>query len=258
MSRPVEHYHEILDRLLLDYDLSHDFGRKQAYEATLDYAREHLSNDPQADDFLAAAAERLGFAPISFRDIENRVKLPRGAWLDVWISDEEDEVAFTGTREGLDYLIQLLTHLKDSRNPEEHVHLDRGYGPMTDASANLVLFREDESWFTGTPADGEIEPYPAREIDPETIYAIQFLHLPPDDLPITVNKLYRVVSVAPDPGSDDDRAKDFPEGSRDRYRRFAFLGDAGETFTYTFHLDDPGVNYFTHREILSLAMRVVS
>lgn len=257
MSSPAEIHRQILDRILLDHDLSHDFGRKQAYEAAVDYAREHLVRDPAVDEFLAAAAERLGFAPISFRDIENRVKLVRGAWLDVWLSDEDDEIAITGTREGLDYLIQLLTHLKDSRDREEHVHLDRGYGPMTEASANLVLFREDESWFTGTVAEGEFEPYPAREIQPEAIYAIQFLHLPPDDVPITANRLYRVTRIeAEEP--DSETAKDFPEGARDRYRRFTFVSDTGEPFTYTFHLDDPGVNYFTHREILSLAMRVVS
>lgn len=257
MSRPVERHREILERILLDHDLSHDFGRKQAYEAALDYAREHLVDDPHADEFLAAAADRLGFAPISFRDIESRVKLPRGAWLDLWISDEEDEIALTGTREGLEYLIQLLTHLKESRNPEEHVHLDRGYGPMTEASANLVLFREEESWFTGTPAEGEYEPYPTRQIEAEAIFAIQFLHLPPDDIPITANKLYRVISIEP-AAESDERAKDFPEGDAERYRRFTFVSDRGEPFTYTFHLDDPGVNYFTHREILSLAMRVVS
>lgn len=257
MSSPVELYREILDRILLDHDLSHDFGRKQAYEAAVDYAREHLAHDPAVDEFLAAAAERLGFATISFRDIENRVKLPKGAWLDVWISEEEDEIALTGTKEGLEYLIQLLSHLKDSRDRDEHVHLDRGYGPMTEASANLVLFREDESWFTGTPAEGEFEPYPAREIEPEAIYAMQFLHLPPDDVPITANKLYRVTQISRE-GIDAESAKDFPEGASDRYRRFTFISDRGEPFTYTFHLDDPGVNYFTHREILSLAMRVVS
>ena len=37
----------------------------------------------------------------------------------------------------------------------------------------------------------------------------------------------------------------------------AFIADNDERFTYTFHLDDPAVNYFTHREILKLAMRSV-
>ena len=36
-----------------------------------------------------------------------------------------------------------------------------------------------------------------------------------------------------------------------------FIADNDERFTYTFHLDDPAVNYFTHREILSLAMKAV-
>ena len=47
------------------------------------------------------------------------------------------------------------------------------------------------------------------------------------------------------------------EGTENRYHRFTFIADNDERFTYTFHLDDPAVNYFTHREILSLAMKSV-
>ena len=46
-------------------------------------------------------------------------------------------------------------------------------------------------------------------------------------------------------------------GSENRYFRFTFVADNEERFTYSFHLDDPAVNYFTHREILKLAMRAV-
>ena len=42
-----------------------------------------------------------------------------------------------------------------------------------------------------------------------------------------------------------------------RYYRFTFIADNDEKFNYSFHLDDPAVNYFTHREILSLAMKKV-
>lgn len=51
--------------------------------------------------------------------------------------------------------------------------------------------------------------------------------------------------------------KEFGEGTENRYFRFTFIADNDERFTYTFHLDDPAVNYFTHREILSLAMKAV-
>ena len=51
--------------------------------------------------------------------------------------------------------------------------------------------------------------------------------------------------------------KEFGEGRETRYHRFTFVADNGEKFNYSFHLDDPAVNYFTHREILSLAMRAV-
>lgn len=256
MSRPVERYSELLDQILLRFDLSHDFGRKRAYEAAIDHARENLVEDPHCDEFLKAAAKRLGFAPVSMESLKSRVKLSRGAWLDVWISDEDDEVALTGTRDGIQYLIDLLTHLKNSNEQDEHLHLDRAVLPMTESSANLVLFKEDESWFTGTSTDGEYETFPQREIEPNAIYAIQFIHFPPDGMPITANKLYRVLSAVPD-NTESATMKEFPEGEEGRYLRFTFLADGGERLVYTFHLDDPGVNFFTHREILTLAMQVV-
>ena len=256
MSRAAEHHAQILDQIIRPFDLSHDFGRKRAYEAAIEYARENLIEDPHCNEFLGAAAKRLGFAPITFDTLESRVKLPKNAWLDVWISDEDDEVAFTGTKEGLQYMIDLLTQLRDATDPEQHIHLDRAVMPMTENSANLVLFKEEESWFTGEGADGEAEEYPEREIDPKQIYAIQFIHYPPDDLPISAHKLYRVLKVEPDDGYSAT-IKEFGEGGEDRYFRFTFVADTEEKFTYSFHLDDPAVNYFTHREILKLAMRSV-
>lgn len=255
MSKPAERHAQILDQIILPFDLSHDFGRKRAYEAAIEYARQNLLEDPHCNEFLAAAAKRLGFAAITRENLQSRVRLPKEAWLDVWISDEDDEVALTGTREGLQYLIDLLTQLRDASDPEQHIHLDRGVLPVTENSANLVLFKEDESWFTGVGAEGT-QDFPQRDLDPKSIYAIQFIHYPPDDLPISAHKLYRVLKVEEGDGSSSS-VKEFGEGTENRYYRFTFLADNDERFTYTFHLDDPAVNYFTHREILSLAMRAV-
>ncbi len=255
MSKPAERYAEILDQIIGPFDLSHDFGRKGAYEAALDYARQNLIEDPHCNEFLLAASKRLGFAPITRETLEGRIKLPKEAWLDLWISDEDDEVALTGTREGIQYLIDLLTQLRDSTDPEQHIHLDRGALPMTENSANLVLFKEEESWFTGVAGEA-MQDYPQREIDPKAIYAIQFIHYPPDDLPISAHKLYRVLKVEEESGSPTT-IKEFGEGGQSRYFRDTFIADNDERFTYSFHLDDPAVNYFTHREILSLAMKAV-
>jgi hypothetical protein len=255
MSKPAERHAQLLDQIIRPFDLSHDFGRKGAYEAAIEYARQHLIEDPHCNEFLLAAAKRLGFAAITREALEGRVKLPKEAWLDVWISDEDDEVALTGTREGIQYLIDLLTQLRDASDPEQHIHLDRGALPMTENSANLVLFKEDEGWFTGVAGDG-VQDYPQREVDPKSIYAIQFIHYPPDDLPISAHRLYRVLKVEEDKG-ESANIKEFGEGTENRYYRFTFIADNDERFTYTFHLDDPAVNYFTHREILSLAMKAV-
>src|SRR4029077_13598329 len=98
MSKSVERYAQLLDQIIRPFDLTHDFGRKRAYEAAIEYARLHLVEDPHCNDFLTVDATRLGFAPITFDRLESRVKLPKDAWLDVWISDEDDEVALTGTK----------------------------------------------------------------------------------------------------------------------------------------------------------------
>jgi hypothetical protein len=256
MSKPAERYAQILDQITGPFDLSHDFGRKRAYEAALEYARQNLIDDPQCNEFLLAAAKRFGFAAVTRETLESRVKLPKEAWLDIWISDEDDEVALTGTREGLQYLIELLTQLRDATDPEQHIHLDRGALPMTENSANLVLFKEEETWFTGVAGDA-LQEYPQRDIDPKSIYAIQFIHYPPDDLPISAHRLYRVLKVEEEQTQSASHIKEFGEGIENRYHRFTFIADNDERFTYTFHLDDPAVNYFTHREILSLAMRSV-
>src|SRR6266571_5859726 len=163
MSKPAERYAQLLDQVVRPFDLTHDFGRKRAYEAAIEYARQHLVEDPHCNDFLKAAAKRLGFAAITFDTLESRVKLSKNAWLDVWISDEDDEVALTGTREGIQYVIDLLTQLRDSSDPEQHIHLDRGMLPMTENSANLVLFKEEETWFTGTAGEGAGD-FPQRDI----------------------------------------------------------------------------------------------
>ena len=256
MSKPAERYTQLLDQIIRPFDLTHDFGRKRAYEAAIEYARQHLVEDPHCNDFLKVAATRLGFAPITFDTLESRVKLPKNAWLDVWISDEDDEVAFTGTKEGIQYLIDLLSQLRDAGDPEQHIHLDRAILPMTENSANLVLFKEEETWFTGASTEGMAEVYPEREVDPKSIYAIQCIHYPPEDLPISAHKLYRVLKVEPDDGYSSS-IKEFGDGTENRYFKFTFIADNEEKFTYTFHLDDPPVNFFTHREILKLAMRSV-
>ncbi|MDX1584456.1 MAG: hypothetical protein R3338_12730, partial [Thermoanaerobaculia bacterium] len=116
--------------------------------------------------------------------------------------------------------------------------------------------KEEANWFTGEATGGELEPFPQRSIDPEAIHAIQFVHFPPEDLPITANTLYRVVSIEP-LAEPDQAAKELPGGDPDRYYRFTFQADGARTFSYAFHLDDPGVNFFTHREIMALAMKSV-
>src|ERR1043166_1934113 len=171
MSRPAERYTQILEQIIRPFDLTHDFGRKQAHEAAIDYARQNLVDDPRCNDFLKAAAKRLGCAPVSFDTLESRVKLPKNAWLDVWISDEDDEVALTGTQQGIQYFIDLLSQLRDATDPEQHIPLDRAVLPMTENSANLVLFKEEETWFTGVSTEGM--QYPERDIDPKKTYAIQ-------------------------------------------------------------------------------------
>ena len=63
------------------------------------------------------------------------------------------------------------------------------------------------SWFTGTSTEG-VQEFPQRDMDPKSIYAIQFIHYPPDDLPISAHKLYRVLKVETDRDDTNDRDDD--------------------------------------------------
>ena len=54
--------------------------------------------------------------------------------------------------------------------------------------------------YTPGVAGEAMQEYPQREVDPKSIYAIQFIHYPPDDLPISAHKLYRVLKVEEDDG----------------------------------------------------------
>ena len=47
MSRAAERHAQILDQIIRPFDLSHEFGRKRAYEAAIEYARE-MGGAPQA------------------------------------------------------------------------------------------------------------------------------------------------------------------------------------------------------------------
>lgn len=255
MAPASESFTRLIDEILSRHDTSHDFGRREAYEAAIEYARSNLMSDPRRDEFVREAADRLGFVPAPLDKIVSRRRLSQGTWLDVWISDLDDEVAITGTRAGLQYLIDLLTRLRDSEEQGEHFHLDRGSVPMTDVSANLVIFREDEEWFTeeGSP----VEPLPRRDVEPEAIHALQVLHYPPEDVPLNVGALYRVTGVEKGEIADEG-VKEVPgEKESDRYYRFTVVAEGGEKVTLTFHLDDPGLNFFTHREIMALALKTV-
>ena len=251
----AERHAQLLDQIIQPFDLTHDFGRKRAYEAAIDYARQNLVEDPHCNDFLNAAAKRLGFAAVTFDTLESRVKLPKNAWLDVWISDEDDEVAFTGTRDGIQYMIDLLTQLRDASDPEQHIHLDQGSLPMTENSANLVLFKEEETLVHRRGRRGR-----SGRLSGARDRSEADLRDPVHPLSARRSSDQRAPALSRDEGRAGRRllgeVKEFgghresllPLHLRRRQRREV-------------HLQLPprrsAVNYFTHREILKLAMRAV-
>lgn len=53
-------YSQILDRLLIDTDMSDEVSRKMAYNACLGCAEELLADDPTVNVFVALAADGWG------------------------------------------------------------------------------------------------------------------------------------------------------------------------------------------------------
>lgn len=254
----MQMYERILKRILLRHDLNQPGGIDRAYEACVDYARQHLLKDPNCNAFLQLAAQRLETVPIHLDRISITTPIPLGAKIDLYVSDE-NEIILSGNEEGLEYLAELLKRLKDEES-NDHLHLDPGEGSLTHRSWPLVVYKESSDWFEEQElASGVPEPHPERAaLDPMTVVAVQFLDPTPLPLHLPPYRLLKARPLGKTPESGETLQgphgweKPFEPGAPDRTALFALTTDDGREVKVNLHLDDPGVLYFRKTDLQDL------
>lgn len=266
MSEEQE-YSQIFDGLLVGVDMEDAVSRKMAYNACLAYAEQTLDGDPQVNQFLALAADRLGQMRIHLSVLKEMVPMPDGARLHLRYAPQGGPV-LTGNTDGLRYLSDLCAALAasllpDGDGPEEHVHLYDAEPPMFGDTYGLTMYHSADAWFDKHAVaaedgeeDGEAEedgpPPPTREITPEQVVAVEFFQDDSNPLPPTLylryDKLYRVLDCRPHLPEDEVWAKPPPDGGG-RIYVFSVRDDAQEVSEIALDLDDAGVHYFTRSDL---------
>ena len=262
-----QEYNRLLEALLVGVDMEDDVSRKMGYNACLAHAQQELDADPDVNQFIAMAAERLGQVRVHLGVVKGIVSMPEEARLHLRYAPEEGPT-ITGNADGLRYLSALCAALADFpapsiEAPEEHVHLYQNEPPMFGQSFGLTIYHSSEEWFdlhAIAPDDAETVAEdaaqtspPPREITPEQVAAIEFFQQ--DDLPLPpplylrYDKLYRVLDRRPHHTGDGAWAKRLSEEEDIRMYVFSIRDDAQERFEIALHLDDPSVHYFTRSDL---------
>ncbi len=261
-----QQYAEILDSLLVGVDMNDNVSRKMAYNACLTHAQQEMDGDPNVNQFVALAAERLGQVRVHFGVVKSMVAQTEAARLHLRY-DPTGGPVLTGNADGLRYLSDLCAALADAPAPEdapeEHVHLYPAEPPLFGTSYGLTIYHSADSWFkrhaVDTESDDDTEAEeaspepPPREIDTEAIAAIEFLEddkmpLPPF-LYLRYDKLYRVRSCRPHSAEDEVWEKSPLSGDGSRMYVFQVRDDAQEIFEIALDLDDGGIRYFTRSDL---------
>ena len=262
-----QEYNRLLDGLLVGVDRGNDVSRKMGYNSCLTYARQELDTDPDVNQFIAMAAQRLGQVRVHLGVVKGMVPTPADARLHLRYAPQGGPV-LTGNRTGLRYLSDLCASLADAtvpdgQGPEEHVHLYENEPPMFGQSYGLTIYHSSEEWFDrhaialdDAEADaGDAAPasLPPREVAPDQVAAIEFFQ--DDDLPLPpplylrYDKLYRVLDQRPYHPGDRVWVKRLSEEEDGRLYVFSMRDDAQERFEIALHLDDPSIHYFTKSDL---------
>lgn len=266
MDKELE-YNRLLETLLVGVDMGDDVSRKMGYNSCLAYAQQELEADPDVNQFIAMAAQRLEQVRVHLGVVKSIVPMPEEARLHLRYAPQGGPT-LTGNADGLRYLSGLCAALADfpapsGEGPEEHVHLYENEPPMFGQSYGLTIYHSSEEWFDRyavTPDDAEANAEdapsaspPPREITPDQVAAIEFfqdgnLPLPPT-LYLRYDKLYRVFDRRPHHAGDRVWVKRFSEEEDGRIYVFCIRDDAQERFEIALHLDDPSIHYFTKSDL---------
>ena len=262
-----QEYNRLLETLLVGIDMGDDVSRKMGYNSCLAHAQQELDTDPDVNQFIAMAAQRLGQVRVHLGIVKGIVPMPGEARLYLRYAPQNGPT-LTGNAAGLHYLSDLCAALADfpassGKGPEEHIHLYENEPPMFGQSFGLTIYHSSEEWFDRHPiapddaetvaADAAQSPRPPREITPDRVAAIEFFQQ--DDLPLPpplylrYDKLYQVLDQRPHHMGDGAWAKRVSEEEDGGMYVFSIRDDTQERFEIALHLDDPSIHYFTHDDL---------
>jgi len=248
---------KILNEILEKYNLSKEEDRGRAYEECVEFAENQLSDDLRCNAFLRMAARMLEKDPVEIDVIRDMVEMDDDAVIDVDY-DPNHGFVLTGNSSGLEYLGRLLDLLAEAPHGE-HVHLYNDEDPLTANSFNFIIYHESDKWFAWSESEeadsGSVR---RRPISPQDIFAVQLVGSIPHRIPITPDRIYRVVRVEAASMDYDDYVKDertwrkFFHGDPKRCVRVLILDDEGEGLELILNMDDPDVIIFKKQDIEEL------
>lgn len=252
MMKEKKEYEQILQQILSRYDLSRQGEIDRAYDSCVEYARNHLLEDPNCNAFLQLAAQRLETVPYHLDTIVLTTSMPETARLDVYVSDE-NEVVLSGNDEGFEYLMELVRRLRDTEG-DDHFHLVPGETALTKRSWPTVVYREETSWFDQQEEEASeaSPPEDRRDLSAKDVTAVQFWNSPPAHLKLASRKLYKARAVVEDDGRAESWEKVLEGGEASRFCSFDISNDVGRWVRVRLHLDDPDVQFFRRSDLVGL------
>jgi len=244
---------EFFDTLIKSIDESDPEQCRDAFEKCVEFANTHMQNDMEYNRFLAEAADRLGQERLHLDVIKAMVNIPDKARLNLVFEDGQGPV-ITGNREGLKYLSQVMQLLADSPLCGEHTHLYWDEPPFVGETFGVVIYLEDDEWFDGSCEDPDEEflesddmVFPRNIINPERIFAVQFLVDNPISMAIRPKRIY-IVNEIKKFSSEEMWAKPIRDDDS-RMRVFNIKNDRGDGIEIALDLDDPDVMFLTRDDV---------
>lgn len=248
---------KILDGLLSDVDMRSEIARRKAYIRCIEYADEHVDYD-QYNLFLAEAADRLGQVRLMRDILSTKLRPTQRERIHVRFDDAEG-CQIIANPEGALYMARAFRALSSAKLVGEHIHFYYGEPPLVGDSYPVVMYLEDDAYFDdtdedgiiGSPSEWQIE---KRDIDPSEIAGFFVGDYMPEQLFISINKVYPVLSWEWLMPGMQVWKKEIRDNS-DRMIVLTFRRDDGEIQQIAIDLDDDMFGFVTFADLKKMLWR---
>lgn len=244
-------FRKILDNLLSEVDMRSEIARRKAYIRCIEYADQYVDFD-HYNLFLAEAADRLGQARL-MRDLLSTKLRPSDRERIHVRFDESEGCQIIANAEGALYLARAFRALSTAKLIGDHIHFFYGEPPLIGDSYPMVLYLEDDAYFDNTDEEGGVGspgewPIQKRDIDPADIAGFFVGDYMPEQLFMSVNKVYPLLSWEWLMPGRQVWKKEIRDNS-DRMIVLTFQRDDGETQEIAVDLDDDIIGFVTFKDL---------